>query len=283
MKLIIAGGRNYHLTEKDIRRLDLLLPEVTEVISGKCRGADLDGEKWANSRGIPVKPFEAKWDDLSHPDCRLKKRGDGTFYDAEAGPRRNRQMAAYADAVALFPGGDGTQRMFEAAVESGIKIYDFRPSFPILGNSREKELAEVRGMNRSLLTQLDASNALVRELTHIFELQREREKPWIERWRQETGKELTLPDYGELLNWLFDNLDQQTAKLYAPGSWNCPQCGFTAQLNILYAETGHISASKETPEPCPNDGTALERVTWKALAGEYEELIKTLLDKQQPN
>lgn len=47
----------------------------------------------------------------------------------------------------------------------------------------------------------------VQELVGIFELQRKRERPWIERWRQETGKELSVPDYGALLQWIMDKAD----------------------------------------------------------------------------
>ena len=48
----------------------------------------------------------------------------------------------------------------------------------------------------------------VQELVGIFELQRKREKPWIERWRQETGKELSVPDYGALLQWIMERAER---------------------------------------------------------------------------
>lgn len=53
----------------------------------------------------------------------------------------------------------------------------------------------------------------VQELVGIFELQRKREKPWIERWRQETGKELSVPDYGEMLNWIMDKAERAEREL----------------------------------------------------------------------
>ena len=70
---------------------------------------DLGGEKWAESRGIPVKRFPADW----------KRYGRG------AGPKRNRAMAEYADAVALFPGDRGTASMRKEADKFGLRIYDF--------------------------------------------------------------------------------------------------------------------------------------------------------------
>lgn len=131
MKLIIAGGRDYQLTDEDYALLDELrlsrfVAPIEEVVSGCATGADECGEAWAKLRGIPVQHFRADWKDLSHSDARIRTRRDGTKYDAEAGPRRNRAMAAYADAVALFPGGDGTASMYRAAKAAGITIYDYR-------------------------------------------------------------------------------------------------------------------------------------------------------------
>jgi hypothetical protein len=108
MKLIIAGGRGYNLSEEDKQRLDGI-EGVTEVVSGTARGVDKDGELWAEARGIPVRRFA--------PDWRLGK---------AAGIQRNRDMAAYADAVALFPGSRGTESMYEIAKKKGLRIFDFR-------------------------------------------------------------------------------------------------------------------------------------------------------------
>lgn len=108
MKLIIAGGRDYKLTSKDFERLNAI--QISEVVSGGCDGADRDGECYAYALGLPLKQFLADW----------KNNGRA------AGPLRNRQMAEYADAVALFPGGKGTFSMYQEAQRAGIKIYDYR-------------------------------------------------------------------------------------------------------------------------------------------------------------
>ena len=110
MKLIIAGGRDYRFTPTDRSRLDALLGTVTEVVSGAATGADQAGERWAKLHGIPVKRFPADWN----------KHG------RTAAPIRNAQMAQYADAVALLPGGRGTDSMRREAERAGITIYDFR-------------------------------------------------------------------------------------------------------------------------------------------------------------
>lgn len=109
MKLIIAGGRDYFLTESDIEELNALVG-IEEVVSGNARGVDRCGEKWAEGRSIPVKLFPAEWD----------KHGRG------AGHIRNAEMAKYADAVALFPGGRGTDSMYKKAMKAGLTVFDFR-------------------------------------------------------------------------------------------------------------------------------------------------------------
>lgn len=108
MKIIIAGGRSYHLTTEDMKELDRI--SITEVVSGCASGADADGELYADDRCLPVTRFQANWEE----------------YGKAAGPIRNRQMAEYADGVALFPGGRGTDSMAVVAKKSGIVIYDFR-------------------------------------------------------------------------------------------------------------------------------------------------------------
>lgn len=115
MKLIIAGGRNYRIESSDIINLNQI-DDVTEVVSGGAKGADYYGELWAETRGIPVRLFLADW---------IK-------YGKSAGAIRNREMARYADAVVLLPGGNGTNSMFEEAKKAGLKIFDWR--IPIADN-----------------------------------------------------------------------------------------------------------------------------------------------------
>ena len=115
MKLIIAGSRDTHINVSDIasKLCDL---DVDEVVSGKCPNfkgrisVDYLGEKWAKIMGIPIEPFPANWNQ----------------YGKAAGPIRNEQMAKYADAVALFPGGRGTNSMFFLAKKYNLQIFDFR-------------------------------------------------------------------------------------------------------------------------------------------------------------
>jgi len=81
---------------------------ITTVISGKARGADKMGEKWAKKRGIPVLPFPADWD----------------TYKLGAGSIRNRQMADIADLGIGFlaPNSIGTVDMIEACRERKVPL-----------------------------------------------------------------------------------------------------------------------------------------------------------------
>lgn len=110
MKVIIAGGRSYQFTQEDIDFLDEakdLIP-ITEVVCGMAKGADECGRQWAIYNNIPVKEYPAEWD----------------IYGRPAGMMRNKQMARYADALIVFPGGFGTQNMAKEAFSRGLEIYD---------------------------------------------------------------------------------------------------------------------------------------------------------------
>jgi len=110
VKYIIAGGRNYALSNEDTDRLDRIKGEMTEVVTGGAKGADSDGEVWAELEGVPVRRFPAEW----------KRYGRG------AGIVRNREMVEYADAAVVFPGGRGTESLYELARKAKLVIYDWR-------------------------------------------------------------------------------------------------------------------------------------------------------------
>jgi len=109
MKVIIAGGRNYHLTESDFAKLKALANKYgfTEIVSGGCSGADKGGEIFAQRNSLKLKVFPANW----------KK------YGKAAGPIRNKSMAMYADALIVFPGGAGTKNMTDQARNEGLMIF----------------------------------------------------------------------------------------------------------------------------------------------------------------
>lgn len=110
MKTIIAGGRAYKFTQEDVDFLESLKHEITEVVSGGAKGADLYGELWARRCSIPVIQIPAQWG----------------LYGNRAGPLRNEEMGEYADALIVFSGGRGTRNMYDIAVKKKLKIYDQR-------------------------------------------------------------------------------------------------------------------------------------------------------------
>ena len=116
MKVIIAGSRNLDVSMYTLKELDELARhlytdegwDITEVVSGKAKGADTLGELWARLNKIPIKEFPADWD----------KHGKA------AGPLRNREMAIYADALILFWDGKskGSANMLKQAEKYGLLI-----------------------------------------------------------------------------------------------------------------------------------------------------------------
>lgn len=82
---------------------------VTEVVSGTARGVDRLGERWARERGIPVRRFPARWNELGR----------------RAGYVRNLEMVEYGDAlVAVWDGESrGTRHVISAATKAGRSVH----------------------------------------------------------------------------------------------------------------------------------------------------------------
>src|ERR1700723_1533055 len=112
MKTIVAGSReitDYQIVAKAIKDSGF---EITELVSGACkRGVDPLGEKYAFLNDIPVKRFPADWSN--------QNLGKG------AGALRNRQMAAYAEALICVWDGvsPGTFNMICEAKLKGLKVF----------------------------------------------------------------------------------------------------------------------------------------------------------------
>jgi len=109
VKVIIAGSRNvtdYNLLLQAIAKSGL---EITEVVSGACRGVDAMGERYAAEHKLPCKKFPADWDQ----------------YKNAAGPIRNKQMAVYGEAlIAIWDGESrGTKNMIDEARGQDLKVY----------------------------------------------------------------------------------------------------------------------------------------------------------------
>lgn len=109
MKVIIAGSR----TIKSLVMVQQAVAEskfvIEEVVSGCAQGVDMLGECWADENNLGIVHFPANWDK----------------YGNSAGPRRNEQMAAYADAlVAVWDGASsGTKHMIDTMKKLNKKVF----------------------------------------------------------------------------------------------------------------------------------------------------------------
>lgn len=120
MKLIIAGSRtiiDYFLVKSIVGGI-IDPSDVDEVVSGKAAGVDTFGERWAEENHIPVKSFPADWN----------------AHGKSAGPRRNAQMAAYADrAIVIMRGhSPGSLNMIDQMkrVHKPVNIYNIDHPLP---------------------------------------------------------------------------------------------------------------------------------------------------------
>lgn len=113
LKVIIAGGR-------DISADTVSIPTVVrgsgfhigEIVSGACpTGVDALGEEFAKKFDIPVRRFPADWE----------------THGKAAGPRRNAEMAHYADALILVWDGEskGSKSMLAEMRAMGKPIYQY--------------------------------------------------------------------------------------------------------------------------------------------------------------
>lgn len=112
-RVIIAGGRDfvdYPLLEETCN--DMLMEKRQShhviIVSGHASGADALGERYAHENGLDLEAHPADWN----------KHGK------TAGPIRNAEMAAVADALIAFWDGKsrGTADMINKARAKGLRV-----------------------------------------------------------------------------------------------------------------------------------------------------------------
>jgi hypothetical protein len=114
IKIIIAGGRDYKIDSAAFIWLDNIIQSYkvdagVEIVSGGASGADTVAINYAKMYNIPCKIFHADW----------------KTYGRSAGPRRNNEMAKYADVCILFPGGAGTLNMKKTSEKLNLDIWEY--------------------------------------------------------------------------------------------------------------------------------------------------------------
>ncbi|MCP6682939.1 DUF2493 domain-containing protein [Bacillus nakamurai] len=112
IKVVVAGGRDFNDYDLLRCKLDSALRnrqnEKIVIVSGKARGADSLGERYARERGYEISEHPADWDK----------------FGKAAGYIRNKEMAEEADALMAFWDGKsrGTKHMIDLAKKNGLKI-----------------------------------------------------------------------------------------------------------------------------------------------------------------
>ena len=117
-RIIIAGGREFNNYELLKEKCDYYLSKAVKdgykiaIVSGKAKGADSLGEKYAKEKGYAIDEFPANWDK----------------YKKKAGYLRNEEMAKHAKETngALIAFWDkkskGTKHMIDLAKKYGLHI-----------------------------------------------------------------------------------------------------------------------------------------------------------------
>lgn len=121
LRVIIAGSRDfndYELLKKsaiEIIKKKTMLPDLTRIVSGGARGADILGERFANEMGLKISRFIPDWDGLGK----------------RAGYVRNAEMAKFAVEdgnygvlIAFWDGQSrGTKHMIDLANKYGLEVH----------------------------------------------------------------------------------------------------------------------------------------------------------------
>ena len=119
MRLVVAGSRNFKDYDRLAREVDGFIRKLHTdkqviIVSGTADGADQLGEQYARNHGLQVEEFPAHWD----------------LFGRAAGPKRNMEMAQFADAVIVFWDGKsaGTRNMIECAKAEGLpcKVIEYQ-------------------------------------------------------------------------------------------------------------------------------------------------------------
>ncbi len=124
-RVIIAGGREFNDQGRAYANLGAILRRVLQegrplqVVSGRARGADTLGERWAAQaqqqwpqcfkQPLSHAPFPAQWE---------------RFERKSAGPIRNQEMSWYGTHLIAFWDGQsrGTRNMIETAKRDGLVV-----------------------------------------------------------------------------------------------------------------------------------------------------------------
>ena len=98
------------------------------IVHGSATGVDATFHEEAIAAGHAVEPHPADWKDIDVPGAVVRRRRDGTLYNANAGPLRNAEMVAAGADLCLAVHRDirkskGTRGCALLAMQAGIPTY----------------------------------------------------------------------------------------------------------------------------------------------------------------
>lgn len=100
------------------------MKEEIVIVSGKAKGADSLGEKYAKEKGYEILEFPADWENTyDKPRTEISFRNNRPYW-TKAGIFRNGQMADIGDALVCFVvnNSKGSLNMIKQAKERGLKV-----------------------------------------------------------------------------------------------------------------------------------------------------------------
>lgn len=104
IKLAIIGGRDFNDEQLFYDTLTKFQLKISTVVSGGAKGADMMGELWAISCGIPTEIYLPNW----------------TLHGKAAGFIRNKLIIDASDAVIAF--WDGESRGTKSSIDIAKKL-----------------------------------------------------------------------------------------------------------------------------------------------------------------
>ena len=102
MKVAIIGSRGFDDYDLLCKLIGKIKKPISEIVSGGARGADSLGARYAKENDIPLKVFEAQWDDIEAEGALVRKNRYGNLYNSLAGFWRNKDIVDRAEMVVAF-------------------------------------------------------------------------------------------------------------------------------------------------------------------------------------
>lgn len=103
MVILVCGGRDFKGSVDCLSNI-----EITMLIHGGAKGADVLADAWAKSQGIHTARVDALW----------------TYFGKKAGFERNAAMLLLQPkGCVAFPGGKGTKMMVEMCLHHNIPVW----------------------------------------------------------------------------------------------------------------------------------------------------------------